>query len=196
MQTMLVEHVCGETDLNGQRPSVVNAMENGLYMNRCRSPAVHLWLSAWRSPHLICSFVLKMRFALRSILAGTGLLSVALAVTPISDSSMTDLLNAGGVDLAYAAAPMWFFGQALNQPPCYPTNATNGQGQQTPSVGLCNHPNVGCNCRQPGVGITNPGPPFPVYYSYQKCNAGEIRIAYNLFYEKDGVNPEGTFGHR
>ncbi|KAM7190478.1 hypothetical protein V8F33_009461 [Rhypophila sp. PSN 637] len=131
------------------------------------------------------------------IVTGTGLLAaMASAVTPIPDGTMTNLLNAGGVDLAYAAAPMWFFGQSQNQPPCYPTNATNAQGQQTPSGGLCNHPNVGCNCRNPGIGISNPGPPFPVYYSYQRCNAGEVRVAYNVFYEKDGVNPEGTFGHR
>ncbi|KAK3393878.1 hypothetical protein B0H63DRAFT_459433 [Podospora didyma] len=120
----------------------------------------------------------------------------AMAVTPVSDSAMTDLLNAGGVDLAYAAAPMWFFGQAMNQPPCYPTNATNAQGAQTPSAALCNWPNTGCNCRNPGVPITNAGPPFPVYYSYNRCAQTEVRIAYNLFYEKDGFNPDQIFGHR
>ncbi|KAK3329278.1 hypothetical protein B0H66DRAFT_17938 [Apodospora peruviana] len=138
-----------------------------------------------------------MRCAMRSILAGAALvLTTALAVTPVSDNAMNGLLNAGGVDLAYAAAPMWFFGQSQNRPPCYPTNATTAGGQQTPSAALCDHPNVGCNCRQPGVGITNPGPPFPVYYTYQKCNSSEVRVAYNLFYEKDGVNPEGLLGHR
>ncbi|KAK1763092.1 hypothetical protein QBC33DRAFT_459994 [Phialemonium atrogriseum] len=108
---------------------------------------------------------------------------------------MTGLLNAGGVDLALAAAPMWFFGQALNQPPCYPTSATDSSGGQTPAAGLCAWPNAGCGCRNPGVGIGNAGPSFPVYYSYQKCTDGEVRVAYNLFYQKDGFTPNGLFGH-
>jgi hypothetical protein len=121
------------------------------------------------------------------LLAGAGLLTTAaLAVTPISDTEMTNLLNAGGVDLAMRAQPMWFFGQAMNQPPCYPTWATTSNGAQTPSAGLCAWPNAGCNCRKPGVGISNPGPDFPIYYTYQKCNANEVRVAYNVFYEKDG----------
>ncbi|KAK3693457.1 hypothetical protein B0T22DRAFT_401422 [Podospora appendiculata] len=137
-----------------------------------------------------------MRLDIPYTLAGASLLlGLASAVTPVSNSDMTNLLNAGGVDLAVATAPMWFFGQSQNQPPCYPTNATNAQGQQTPSAALCDHPNVGCHCRNPGVPITNVGPPFPVYYTYQQCTATEIRVAYNLFYEKDGVNPAGTFGH-
>ncbi len=131
----------------------------------------------------------------RPLLVGASLLSTALAVTSYPDGTMTSWLNAGGVDLAVAAAPMWFFGQALNKPPCYPTNATTASGAQTPSAGLCDWPNAGCNCRTPGVGIGNQGPAFPVYYSYQKCNATQVRIAYNLFYEKDGFVPQGVFGH-
>ncbi|KAK3937526.1 hypothetical protein QBC46DRAFT_392564 [Diplogelasinospora grovesii] len=132
---------------------------------------------------------------LSSIVLAACLPNGALAVTPVSDGDMTSLLNAGGVDLAIAASPMWFFGQALDHPPCYPTNATDASGGQTPSASLCDWPNTGCHCRNPGVGIGNPGPAFPVYYSYQKCNSTQVRVAYNLFYEKDGFNPDKIFGH-
>ncbi|KAK3987650.1 hypothetical protein QBC44DRAFT_331011 [Cladorrhinum sp. PSN332] len=135
--------------------------------------------------------------ASRLLLAGFCLvLTGTQAATPISSTTMESLLNAGGVDLAHAAAPMFFFGQAMNRPPCYPTNATTAQGTQTPSVGLCDYPNVGCNCRQPGIGISNRGPSFPVYYTYNRCTPTEIRVAYNLFYEKDGTTPDQIFGHR
>jgi hypothetical protein len=132
---------------------------------------------------------------LGALLAAAALLPASQAVTSVSDSAMTDLLNSGGVNLALAAAPMWFFGQAMNQPPCYPTSATDASGHQTPSAALCDWPNTGCNCRQPGVGIGNPGPSFPVYFSYEKCTSTEVRVAYNLFYQKDGFNPDGVFGH-
>lgn len=126
-----------------------------------------------------------MKTSLKTLLAGTGLASMAAAVTPISDSDMNNLLNAGGVDLALRAQPMWFFGQAMNQPPCIPTFATQN-GVQTPSAPLCAYPNVGCSCRTPGVGISNPSPSFPTYYTYQKCSDTNIRVQYSLFYEKDG----------
>ncbi|KAL6701291.1 hypothetical protein J3F84DRAFT_354355 [Trichoderma pleuroticola] len=136
-----------------------------------------------------------MKTSIKTLLAGTGLASLASAVTPVSDSDMNNLLNAGGVELAMRAQPMWFFGQAMNQPPCIPTFATTSSGGQTPSAPLCAYPNVGCSCRTPGVGITNPSPSFPTYYSYQKCTDTTIRIQYSLFYEKDGTNPQGILGH-
>lgn len=50
---------------------------------------------------------------------------------------------------------------------------------------------MGCNCRKPGVAIGNPSPVFPVYYTYKQCNAGDIRVSLNLFYEKDGAHVFG-----
>ncbi|KAJ9248526.1 hypothetical protein C8Q69DRAFT_480604 [Paecilomyces variotii] len=132
----------------------------------------------------------------RTSLAVVGLAVRALAVTQISDSDMNGLLDAGGVDLADRYAPLWFFGQAQNQPPCYPTWAFGGSpnssdiydsSHQTPAAPQCEYPNVGCYCRNPGVGIGNPGPAFPIYYTYQKCNDSDIRVVYNLFYQKDGA---------
>lgn len=37
------------------------------------------------------------------------------------------------------------------------------------------------------MAIGNPSPVFPVYYTYKQCNAGDIRVSLNLFYEKDGA---------
>jgi hypothetical protein len=129
----------------------------------------------------------------KTLLAGY-LAATASAVTPVSDSDMNTLLNEGGVSLAMKAQPMFFFGQAMNQPPCIPTFAVVN-GQQVASSKLCAYPNVGCNCANPGVGIGNPSPSFPVYYTYQKCSDTSVRVAYNLFYTKDGASPEGLYGH-
>ncbi|KAF7561767.1 hypothetical protein G7046_g2384 [Stylonectria norvegica] len=85
-------------------------------------------------------------FILQRLLLGASLLAAAQAVTPVSDGDMTGLLNDGGVSLAMKAQPMWFFGQALNQPPCIPTWATQGTSQ-TPSAGLCAWPNAGSIAR-------------------------------------------------
>ncbi|KAL6915469.1 hypothetical protein FSHL1_006920 [Fusarium sambucinum] len=107
------------------------------------------------------------------------------AINHIPDKQMNEWLNAGGIPLAVAAQPMWFFGQSRNQPPCYPTWAIRA-GKQAPGGGLCAFPEVGCHCRNPGVKIGNPGPKFPIYYTYNKCNDNEIRVAYNIFFDKDG----------
>lgn len=118
------------------------------------------------------------------------------ALSQITDDEMGSLLDAGGVDLAHRYAPMWFFGQALNQPPCYPTWTYGGSpntadvyddAHKTPGAPQCDYPDVGCNCRNPGVGVGNAGPAFPVYYTYQRCSDTEVRVVYNLFYEKDGA---------
>ncbi|KAJ5134914.1 hypothetical protein N7526_006279 [Penicillium atrosanguineum] len=124
------------------------------------------------------------------------LASRVAAVTLITDDEMNSLLDAGAVDLADRYAPMWFFGQAMDQPPCYPTWAFGGSpstpdiydnAHMTPPAAQCEYPDVGCNCRNPGVAIGNPGPAFPVYYTFQRCNDTEVRVVYNLFYEKDGA---------
>lgn len=135
-----------------------------------------------------------MSWACMAILAGP-----VAAVTQITDDEMTSLLNAGGADLANLYAPLWFFAQAENHPPCYPTWAFGGSpdtsdtydaAHKTPAAAQCQYPNVGCNCRNPGVATGNPGPAFPVYYTFKQCNETEVRVVYNLFYEKDGA----TFG--
>ncbi|PIG69109.1 hypothetical protein AARAC_009581 [Aspergillus arachidicola] len=128
------------------------------------------------------------------------------AVTQITDDDMTSLLNQGGAELADRYAPMWFFGQALNQPPCYPTWAFGGSptsndvydsSHKTPAAAQCEYPDVGCKCRNPGVAIKNRAPDFPIYYTFKRCSDTEVRVAYNLFYEKDGAKVIGVIdtGH-
>ncbi|RAL02984.1 YjbQ family protein, partial [Aspergillus ibericus CBS 121593] len=126
-----------------------------------------------------------------------GLLAApAAAITRISNDEMNQFLNHEVVELANRYAPLWFFSQAVNQPPCYPTWAFGGSptssdvydaAHKTPAAPQCEYPNVGCKCRNPGVARGNPGPAFPIYYTFKKCNETEVRVAYNLFYEKDGA---------
>lgn len=132
---------------------------------------------------------------LKSLLASSCLAATAMAVTPVSDRDMNELLSAGGVSLAMKAQPMWFFGQAMNQKPCIPVSATQNGNQQTPSSKLCDWPNAGCDCVTPDKGIGNPSQSFPIYYSYQRCAENSVRVAYNLFFQKDGFTPQGVFGH-
>ncbi|GJN79681.1 hypothetical protein PLIIFM63780_003199 [Purpureocillium lilacinum] len=131
---------------------------------------------------------------LRTVTGLFAAAAVAVAVTPITDDAMTQLLNEGGVSLAMKAQPMFFFGQAMNRPPCIPTWATSGN-QQTPSSPLCDYPDMGCNCVTPDKGIGNPSQRFPIYYSYSRCSDTMVRVAYNLFYTKDGAKPKGINGH-
>ncbi|KAJ5272351.1 hypothetical protein N7478_007476 [Penicillium angulare] len=136
-----------------------------------------------------------------AILAGS-----VVAVTQISDDAMQSLLADGAADLANRYAPLWFFAQAMDQPPCYPTWAFSGSpttpdtfenSSITPPAGQCEYPDVGCNCRNPGVDTGNPGPAFPIYYTFVQCNETEVRVVYNLFYEKDGATVIGAIqtGH-
>ena len=50
----------------------------------------------------------------------------AVAVTQISDDNMNQLLDDGGVELADRYAPIWFFAQSQDQPPCIPDWAFGG----------------------------------------------------------------------
>lgn len=60
----------------------------------------------------------------------------------------------------------------------------------------CPYPNVGCDCRQPEVGIGNATPLFPLYYTIRQCSDIDVRVALNLFYEKDGAIASGIdLGH-
>ncbi|KAK0657773.1 hypothetical protein B0T16DRAFT_315062 [Cercophora newfieldiana] len=136
-----------------------------------------------------------MRALLRSAAICACLLNVALAVTPVDGESMSKMVKAGGANLALAAQPMWFFSRAKGNPSCYPTSAIDAHGSQKPAAPLCAYPDTGCGCRQAGVKVGRPGPRFPVYYSFKQCNETELRVAYNLFYEKDGCSPEGLAGH-
>lgn len=135
-----------------------------------------------------------------SLLKVAALAAPVAAVTQISDDDMNNFLNSNSVGLATSYGPIWFFGQAMDQPPCYPTWAFGGSpstpdtyddAHKTPAAAQCEYPNVGCNCRNPGVDIGNPGPAFPIYYTFGKCNDTDVRVVYNVFYEKDGAEVAG-----
>ena len=123
------------------------------------------------------------------------LVGTVAAITGLSHTAMTHHLDRDIPALALAAAPMWFFGKLGDNDPCYPTSATDAGGHQTLGVEGCDYPDVGCHCRNPDVPPSSPGPPFPVYVSARRCQPGEVRVAYSLFYQKDGTKPEGGLGH-
>ncbi|KAF7557395.1 hypothetical protein G7Z17_g649 [Cylindrodendrum hubeiense] len=131
-------------------------------------------------------------------LATTLLLQHVHAATQLSDSTLQDLLNQGGSILAETYGPVWNFDAVATNPSCYPTwafggnpNQHNGDvydsDHQSPGGDECQYPNVGCNCRTVGAS-SRKGPQFPIYYTYNKCSDSEVRVSYNLFYEKDGFN--------
>ncbi|KAK5653960.1 hypothetical protein OQA88_7636 [Cercophora sp. LCS_1] len=131
------------------------------------------------------------------LLLVTALLGTASA-KQISDKKMQKLVEIPkGWEIAMASQPMWFFTQAMGHPTCYPTYAEDlyTREQRHPAK-LCEYPDTSCHCRQPGVEPGYKGPGFPVYYSTKRCGESEIRVAYNLFYQKDGFAPgEENGGH-
>ncbi|QUC17383.1 uncharacterized protein UV8b_01624 [Ustilaginoidea virens] len=122
-----------------------------------------------------------------------GFASVGAAAT-LSDGEMNTLLRTDAVSLAMKAQPMFLMGQMLRRQPCIPTFATNGSAQARPSK-LCDWPDAACDCRAPNVPVGTPLPSFPVYFVYSQCSNSSVRVAYNLFYTKDGYTPENLFGH-
>ena len=148
-----------------------------------------------------------MRFRGYELLLAQALAAcLAIAATQISDDDMNSLLDAGGVELAYRYAPLWFFGKAMDQSPCVPDWTFGGSpdssdvyddDHMTKPAPRCEYPDVGCECRTPGNDTGRPAPPFPVYYTFQKCNDSDVRVAYNLFYQKDGADAAGIIdtGH-
>ncbi|KHN93973.1 Necrosis inducing [Metarhizium album ARSEF 1941] len=135
-----------------------------------------------------------MRELVQKALTLVSLAAATAAVTPMSDADMARLLNAGGVELAMRAQPMFLTGQAVGKAPCIPSWATVNGTQAAPSK-LCAWPDSGCDCRNPGVPLGSPLPSFPVYFSYTRCGDAAVRVAYNLFYTKDGFIPNKIFGH-
>lgn len=139
---------------------------------------------------------MSMRRARTWAVVVTGCLAAAAgAVRAVSGSDMSRWLAGDGVDLAMRAQPMFLFGRARKQPPCIPTAAVVDGGKQAPASKLCDYPDVGCDCRNPGVPVGNPSPAFPIYFSFQRCSNASVRVAYNLFYTKDGAQPDKLFGH-
>ncbi|KAL8829941.1 MAG: hypothetical protein Q9170_005962 [Blastenia crenularia] len=112
---------------------------------------------------------------------------------------MRNYLESDHAGLARLNAPVFFFGQNEHQPPCpisIPTWAYQGspttpdiydKNHQTKPAKRCMYSNVGCDCRKPDISIGHAAPEFPVYYTLRKCSDTEVRVTFNLFYEKDGA---------
>lgn len=91
---------------------------------------------------------------------------------------------------------IFFFSEALNKVPSYPTWAFSGslsapdtylpQFQTAPGA-QCQYPDVGCNSRNPGVPKGQQSPEFPIYFTWSRCGENEVRVVYNLYYQKDGA---------
>ncbi|KAG6299926.1 hypothetical protein E4U09_007629 [Claviceps aff. purpurea] len=141
---------------------------------------------------------LAMRNLAQSVILGSlaaiTYVRTTAAITPVPDANMTALLRCRDPELAMKAQPMFLIGQMLAQPPCIPTLATSSGKQAAPSK-LCSWPKSGCDCRNPGLPVGNSLTSLPVYFSYKRCSETALRVAYNLFYTKDGFTPRGLFGH-
>lgn len=92
--------------------------------------------------------------------------------TPIGSMVLTSLLE---------SIPTWAYQGTPITPDAYDVQ------HRTKPAKRCDYADVGCNCRNPGIDIGNPSPAFPLYYTIRHCSDTEIRVALNLFYEKDGA---------
>ena len=134
--------------------------------------------------------------------------------TKISAANMTTLLASDHLTIAKNNAPVFFFGEvAFEQPPypkyppCMPVWAYGGgnplgpdtysSDKRTPPVARCGGQDVGCNCRNPPPPVGQASGAFPTYYTVKTCSGNsppDIRVNYNIFYQKDGTSP-GKLGH-
>ena len=133
--------------------------------------------------------------------------------TQISDTDMTNLLANDRLTLAKTNAPVWFFGQEgtgtpTPHPPSIPVwsyagvNAATGPDvyqfdQRTPPADRCNWPDVGCGCRNPPSKIHQATGSWPIYFTVVDCKLNpprDIRVVYNVFYQKDGLS-SSLYGH-
>lgn len=70
--------------------------------------------------------------------------------------------------------------------PCYPSAALGDDGQPH-GVEPTNWPNAGEGCADPGA-IWSGSNPFPTYFTVTSCNSDELRVAYHLYFKKDGFS--------
>ncbi|CAO3693194.1 hypothetical protein G6F70_009091 [Rhizopus microsporus] len=120
---------------------------------------------------------------IRSIAALFLFANLCVANTPIPDSQSTDFTS-----FALGARPYWQLSRALNHDMCWPSACVEN-GAVVPSADLKNFPVAGQG------GCPPAGSRFPVYWNAKKCTDTEIRVAYNLFWKKDGFSPSGIYGH-
>ena len=102
---------------------------------------------------------MKSTIALSAVLS---LLGTVQANTPVPNSVVN---GSGGIyQLVKGSRPMWHFGQAMNQKPCYPEAALQASGAKIPSTDPKAWPVAnGGSCADPGdrVGVNTKGNSFP-----------------------------------
>ncbi|RPB29314.1 hypothetical protein L211DRAFT_775715 [Terfezia boudieri ATCC MYA-4762] len=125
---------------------------------------------------------MKLTTAFAILLAAISV-GIVNANTPLSDAFVNgDLTINEGFEVAFASRPLWHFGQSNNNKPCYPAPCFNAAGQQY-GLNPTPWPNAGQGCPNPGpIGSGNS---FPTYYTITRCNDVEVRVAYNLYFQKD-----------
>lgn len=87
-------------------------------------------------------------------------------------------------DFVTASVPQWNFARANSNDPCWPEPAFDGNGNPADGGGVQNWPNSDGGCAPHGA-------PFPTYYTVQKCDPEEIRVAFTIYQATSGFNPSG-----
>lgn len=122
-----------------------------------------------------------------SLLAGALLVSVAAAPQAAANTPVPD--GSALASFVAPSSPQWNFARANSHDACWPTAALDAAGGQTRSAGLKNWPVAGQG------GCSPRGSAFPQYWSVRQCSVDEIRVAFTLYFPKDGFSPSGVFGH-
>lgn len=87
-------------------------------------------------------------------------------------------------DFVAGSVPQWNFARANRNDPCWPESAFDGNGNPADGGNVQNWPNSDGGCAPHGA-------PFPTYYTVQKCNADEIRVAFTIYQATSGFRPSG-----
>ena len=113
---------------------------------------------------------------------GAVLVTLALlAALPAPASANTPVPGAATLAmLADAAAPHWNFARALDHDTCWPGAALTASGAQATPATLKGYPVTGQG------GCANAGTGFPTYATAASCTGTEVRVAYTLYFPKDG----------
>lgn len=122
-----------------------------------------------------------------ALVAGALLVSAAVAPAASANTPVPD--GSSLASFARASSPQWNFARANSHDACWPGAALDGTGAQARSAALKNWPVAGQG------GCAARGSAFPQYRSVRQCSDDEIRVAFTLYFPKDGFTPSGVFGH-
>lgn len=81
-----------------------------------------------------------------------------------------------------ASTPQWNFARANRRDTCWPAAAITANGAQNPGADLKAFPTAGQG------GCPARGSSFPTYYSVKQCSDTETRVAFTIYFPKDGFS--------